>query len=719
MKNTILVFIFLLSGYVTFSQETLKIKVIDIDTKEALPNVYVKVNGKMSGITDSLGMTAIILAQGSYKVDVITLGYKSQSVVFQLIDTNLHVIKLQTESKDLEEVTLVASTRNNQPIEISPLKVEVLGKQEISEEVGIRPGNIASILGDVSGVQIQQSSAVSGNANVRIQGLSGRYTQILRDGMPLFDGFSGGFGILTVPPLDLKQIELIKGSASTLYGGGAIAGLVNLISKRPTFNQEADIVANYTSLTELNLNTYISKRYKKTGYTLFAGYTHQNAQDVNNDLLSDVPDMSSVLIHPKLFYYPSDKTIISIGYSGTFDDRKGGDMLVLQNKADNTHQYFEQNKSRRNTGEYSLEHYFNNDKKLIVKGLIINFNKITSSNTFGLNATQLSYYNEASLSIKAGKADLVTGVDLSGENYKTLPPDSSIIKNIYNMTFGAFAQYTYHIRETTTLEAGLRSDIYNSSKVFVLPRIAFFHRIDEHFGLRAGFGMGYKTPDPFAQQDIDYNPLTIVYVPVSLKPELSYGYNLEGNYKKDWDKEHSLFINHAFFLTRVVDPLILAANSYNEIQLVNYPGMMNTMGFDTYLKLTLKKWELYGGYTYTQARGDYFLNKKVPLTPANRFAFVFVREIGEIWRFGLEGSFTGQQYRYDGTTTPSYMFIALMAQRNLVKHISLVLNCENLLDYRMSREESLYTGSISNPTFKPLWAPIDGRVINLSLRWKL
>ena len=139
MKNTILVFIFLLSGYVTFSQETLKIKVIDIDTKEALPNVYVKVNGKMSGITDSLGMTAIILAQGSYKVDVITLGYKSQSVVFQLIDTNLHVIKLQTESKDLEEVTLVASTRNNQPIEISPLKVEVLGKQEISEEVGIRP----------------------------------------------------------------------------------------------------------------------------------------------------------------------------------------------------------------------------------------------------------------------------------------------------------------------------------------------------------------------------------------------------------------------------------------------------------------------------------------------------------------------------------------------------------------------------------------------------
>src|SRR6202008_333350 len=103
------------------------------------------------------------------------------------------------------------------------------------EENTIRPANIASILGDVSGGQIQQSSATSGNSNVRIQGLDGRYTQILRDGMPLYDGFSGGFGILTVPPLDLKQIELIKGSASTLYGGGAIGGLINLVSKRPTF----------------------------------------------------------------------------------------------------------------------------------------------------------------------------------------------------------------------------------------------------------------------------------------------------------------------------------------------------------------------------------------------------------------------------------------------------------------------------------------------------
>jgi iron complex outermembrane receptor protein/outer membrane receptor for ferrienterochelin and colicins len=109
----------------------------------------------------------------------------------------------------------------------------------------------------------------------------------------------------------------------------------------------------------------------------------------------------------------------------------------------------------------------------------------------------------------------------------------------------------------------------------------------------------------------------------------------------------------------------------------------------------------------------------MPLTPRNRAALVLVKELGEKWRFGLEGSYNGSQYRYDGTATPGYLFLAAMIQRNIGDHFMVVLNGENLLDYRMSREETIYTGSISNPMFKPLWAPVDGRIINLSVRWKL
>lgn len=167
---------------------------------------------------------------------------------------------LQNKEKEIEEITIVASSRTGQKIENSPQKVEVLGKEEMNEESGIKPAGIGSILGDISGVQIQQSSPVSGNSNIRIQGLDGRYTQILRDGMPLFDGFSGGLGVLSVPPLDLQQVELIKGSASTLYGGGAIGGLVNIISRKPTAKQELTFLANYSTLDEKNLNMFASKK---------------------------------------------------------------------------------------------------------------------------------------------------------------------------------------------------------------------------------------------------------------------------------------------------------------------------------------------------------------------------------------------------------------------------------------------------------------------------
>ena len=125
-------------------------------------------------------------------------------------------------------------------------------------------------------------------------------------------------------------------------------------------------------------------------------------------------------------------------------------------------------------------------------------------------------------------------------------------------------------------------------------------------------------------------------------------------------------------------------------------------------------------YTYTDARRNYLNNNTfVPLTSRDRLAFVLVKEIEHKWRIGLEGSYFGTQYRYDGTKTPDYFFSAIMVTRMLGKHFLIVANCENLLDYKMSNHETLYTGSIGNPMFKPLWAPIDGRAINVSLRWKL
>ncbi len=298
-----------------FAQNTIRFNVLS-GKKSPVAYATISSKGNLLCTTDSAGQALASVAAGENKFVCQIIGYKTlDTTIFVTGPTSISIM-LYPDEHELEEVVLVSSTRTNQRIENSTMKVEVLGAEELTEEATVQPGNISSMLGDVSGVQIQQTSAASGNNSVRIQGLDGKYTQILRDGMPLYEGFSGGFGILTIPPLDLKQIELIKGAASTLYGGGAISGLINLISKRPTFDQQADAVLNITSLNEVNADLFLAKRNKTTGYTFFTGINHLNAVDVNKDGLSDVPQGNSIILHPQFYYYPSTSTTVSVGYIG-------------------------------------------------------------------------------------------------------------------------------------------------------------------------------------------------------------------------------------------------------------------------------------------------------------------------------------------------------------------------------------------------------------------
>lgn len=721
MKPFIIITFYILTALGTlYGQQQTQFRLLDQKTCKPLDLAIISTSKDWLATTDSLGRASATLTAGTHKILCSLVGYTKRDTSITCPSTDTIVISLEPEDATLNEVTIIASTRTQMAIENSPLKVEVIDAADLSEEASVKPGNIASILGDVSGVQIQQSSATSGNSNVRIQGLGGRYTQILRDGMPLYDGFSGGFGILTVPPLDLKQIELIKGSASTLYGGGAIAGLINLISKRPIVEQQLDALINYSSLQEANVNVYAAKRSKKMGYTLFVGHTNQQAIDVNKDGLSDLAEANSTLFHPKLFFYPSSNTTLSIGYSGALDDRIGGDMQVLQNKEDSIHTYFEKNISQRHTGEYLLEHQLHNNTKLTLKGNWSRFGRNMSSNLIAINGEQTSYYNEASLYRPSPKADLVAGVNLVGDAYNTKTPNSALLQNFSNQTLGIFGQYSLKWKASTTLETGLRFDHHQRYGWFALPRIAVFHRFSEQWAARAGFGMGYKTPNPLVQQNTEYSVLDLLPLNNTVQAEQSYGYNAECNYKTALGDHATIFINQAFFATQINSPILFQNNSLGKIDLVNATKPIVSKGFDSYVKLEVHSWELYLGYTLTDARNTYqTTNARIPLTPQHRGAFILVKEFGEKCRIGIEGSYTGSQWRYDGTETPSYLFMAAMAQYNVGKHFFIVLNGENLLDYRMSKVEALYTGSISQPTFKPLWAPIDGRVINLSLRWKL
>jgi outer membrane receptor for ferrienterochelin and colicins len=704
------------------AQRAFKAIVKDKKTNETLQGVTVNVKytALAAVSTNANGTVAVKGIQSDTATIVFSyVGYKNEELFVKLADTSTHIILMEEDAKTLKDVVVVSSTRGNERIENATTKVEVLGQEEMNEESTLKPGNIASILGDVSGVQIQQSSATTGNANVRIQGLDGRYTQIIRDGMPLYGGYSGGFGILSIPPLDLKQIELIKGSSSTLYGGGAIGGLINLVSKKPGYDDDASFLINQTTLKETNINAYYGKRWKKFGFTFFGGQTFQKEVDVDKDGFSDVPNTKSTVIHPTLFFYPSTKSYISLGWNGSFDTRNGGDMIALSGKQDPAHPYFEKNKLNRNQFSLIAENKFANQLTGTIKASISLFERDETTNTYHFNGTQNNFYTEASLVKRAGKHTIVGGMNITGEDFKPSAATPAAVGSFTSTTEGVFVQDSWQLLQSTKLETGLRADHHNKYGDFLLPRIALFHRFDEHWGSRVGFGMGYTTPNPLTPQNRDYNIYQLQPIADNATAEKSYAGNIEFNYKKEFGESSSIFINQAFFITQITSPIIATQDISGNVYFTNQSKPVLTKGFDTYVQLKVPSWEFYLGYTYTEANRQYLAsNQFIAYTPRNRVAATALYEVEGKFRIGLEASYTGYQYRDDYSKTPGYLFMAAMAEKKFGPKWSLVLNCENLLDERQSKYESLYTGTIANPSFRTLWVPIDGRIVNLCLRFQ-
>ncbi|MBL0233639.1 MAG: TonB-dependent receptor [Chitinophagaceae bacterium] len=619
--------------------------------------------------------------------------------------------------KQLDEV-IISSTRTDTRIENTPTRVEVLGSEEVDEESGVKPTHVASLLGDVAGIQAQQTSAVSVNTEMRIQGLPGSYTQLLRDGLPLFGGYASSFSVLQIPPLDLKQIEIIKGASSTLYGGGAIAGMINIISKKPSLRgPERYLLVNQSTLSESNFNIFIADRDKKKGYTFFGGGSYQKPKDVNKDGFSDLPLTETIVMHPVFYAYPNEKNVFSLGINSTFEERRGGDMLVLRNITDADHQFYILNRSYRNSLDASWEKKITPRDKLTVKGIGSWFYRNITSNSFGMKGKQVAWYSEASYVMKRTKHDLVAGLNLNGENFSKKSPDSSLLPEYAHFTLGAFVQDDWRVNSKWTIETGIRTDYHNRYGAFFLPRFSLLFKPSHVITSRLGGGLGYKVPSLF-NSEIDERDYRIVrYRPAAkIRAERSYGANWDLNFKKEWN-DVELTVNQSFYITRIDHSLIGKVNG-NYIDYENADKPVMTKGFETWVQIAYAGLEAYLGYTLADAKKKYDpAQPYLELSARNKFASVISYEFSPRFRACIEASYIGPQYLETGIKSPGYPLAAGMVRYDLGRY-SFVLNCENIFDYRQTKKEGILIPPYTNPGFKQIWAPLDGRVANLSIRMK-
>ena len=151
----------------------------------------------------------------------------------------------------------------------------------------------------------------------------------------------------------------------------------------------------------------------------------------------------------------------------------------------------------------------------------------------------------------------------------------------------------------------------------------------------------------------------------------------------------------------------------------NAAAPLITRGFDTHLKANLDETELFVDYTYTQIRAnDESAGVETELTPRHKLNLFLIVEAEQNWRGGIKVFYTGRQYLGEGNWSKDYWTAGLMLQK-VFGDFSIIGNVENVFDVRQSKYEKVVLAPYAHPTFRPLYAPLDGVVANVALEIKI
>ena len=653
------------------------------------------------------------IPNGEHIVIVSYLGFETLKTTIQIPSNSDLIFKLKSGGNELDEI-VVQSSRSTRTVKTIPTRIEFIGVEELEEKVAMNPTNISMVLRESTGIQMQQTSLSSGNTNIRIQGLDGRYTQLLKDGFPLYGGFSSGLSILQIPPLDLHQFEIIKGSSSTLYGGGAIAGLINMVSKTPDEEPTLDIMLTQTQALGSTTNVFYSKQNEKFGISLYGSGHYQNAYDPENDGFTNLPKTISISFNPKFFYYPSDKTTFWFGLNGTYDDRIGGDITKIESGENGIHQYTEENISKRVSSQSVYNTQLDSISSLNIKNSLSFFDRKLTIPNFSFDGKQTNTFTEITYNRISQKSDWIIGANLYTSNFNE-NDNTSLQRDQKDLTYGMFVNNIYDILDNWILETGLRIDYNNDFGFFPLPRVSLLYKNNNGFSSRIGGGLGYKIPDIFTEEAEFINFENVLSIDKSsLNAESSYGVNLDFNYKTRLFETIGFSINQLFYVTAINNGLLLNSTDNVLFAFENATDKILSKGAETNIKFTYKDFNWFLNYALIDTKLNYLEgNPQKPLTAKHSAGSVLMYE-SEEWRIGLETFYTGKQLLSNKTETTDFVTMGLLLIRNF-KFGSAFVNFENFTDRRQSRFSPLVLPPHENPEFLEIYAPTDGFIFSVGI----
>ena len=253
MNNIVRTLFFLFFGIVS-AQE---IKVLDVDTREAILNVAVfNADKSKTALTDTEGTCDLTLFDTYERITFKHLGYETARTTKNAIMKRGGRMYLILRAEELDEVVLSVSKWEQQKKDI-PNKIVSIDARSIAFT---NPQTSADLLQHSGKVFVQKSQLGGGSPMIR--GFATNRLLLSVDGVRMNNAiFRGGNiqNIISIDPFTIHDTEIIFGPGSVIYGSDAIGGVMNFYTKKPVFSADENVFvsgnANFRFASANNENT--------------------------------------------------------------------------------------------------------------------------------------------------------------------------------------------------------------------------------------------------------------------------------------------------------------------------------------------------------------------------------------------------------------------------------------------------------------------------------
>ena len=637
--------------------------------------------------------------------------------------------------------------------------------------------NLAESFENSASVTVGYSDAISGARQIKMLGLAGTYTQILDENRAIMRGLSAPYGLGYTPGMWLNSIQVSKGISSVTAGHEAVTGQINLEHRKPTDEERffLNLYLDNELKPEVNLSTALPVTEDKRLSTVILAHASVDTHkfDHNGDGYRDLPMARQFNIANRWLYQGENGIQVRWGAKYVNDQRVGGQMdfnksmiedkdgkawynwwreeglygSVVANQEANA--YFKMGKP---VGAAVFDKEESSEMRSNV-AMIVDYDFFTEDAIFGADKGYLGGQHMTNLNLMythyfTYNSSLATGLTASSRWVKEtltdrLWSDSNALRNFdrNESEVGAYAEYTYNIKEKFSVVAGMRYD-YNAyfRKHLFTPRGHIKWNITPTTVLRGSAGLGYRPTDIITDNiGIMATGRRIVFdTPFGrdfdrMESALTAGGSLSQtistiNYR-------DMTISFDYFRTELFHSVIVDQERDAEnIYIYTTDGKSYTNTYQADLSWTpAERLDIFATfrytdskYTITRADGTQQLVERPLVSRFKTLLNIQYATRMRKWTFDVTAQLNGKSRIptqtgniEDSELSPIYpMFFAQVTRK--IKMWDIYLGCENIAGFRQDNP-ILGADNPYSPAFNSacVWGPLMGRKIYIGIRFNL